>query len=376
MIKRIFKTASLLMAAAMLSVSCDPVENGSTGGGTETPDGSLSLDADKLIIQSNGEDAVTFTVKLGEEVVTDGVVFHDARNKDAVVDLPDGKFTATKEGEYEIWAEYRAKYTASVIITAVPTPVPENPEDPQPSSTSFAKKVLFAQFTDATCGNCPVMKLSIKKAWEKYPDLKSKIVKVDIHSMSSLQKDPAYISCGVANTWPFCYVDFSAGISAMSSVDYNVNVIKKAIDDRYSMPAKAQVAVNAKYADGVITLKTVVKAAQTGKYRIGAWLKEDGIQGTQDDYYNMHEPWMDIFDDSARILDSKVSNTNYTGHLLGIIEAGKTAEKMFIMNLKPEWKVENLELVVFVSAEENGFYTVTNVVEGPIDGEIKFAYAE
>lgn len=371
MIKRIFKTASLLMAAAMLSVSCDPAESGTTGG-TD----SLTLDADKLIIQSNGEDAVTFTVKFGDEVVTDEVIFHDARNKDAVVDISGGRFTVTKDGEYEIWAEYRARFSPSVIITAVPTAVPENPEDPQPSSTSFAKKLLFVQFTDAGCGNCPVMKSSIKAAWEKYPDLKSKIVKVDIHSMTNLKTDPAYISCGVADSWPYCLVDFSAGFGAMSNVDYNVNVIKKAIDDRYKLPAKAQVAMNAKYADGVITLKTVVKAAQTGKYRVGAWLKEDGIQGTQDDYLNMHEPWMDIFDDSARILDSKVSNTNYTGHLLGVIEAGKTAEKMFVMNLKPEWKVENLELVVFVSAEESGFYTVTNAVEGPIDGEIRFAYAE
>jgi hypothetical protein len=124
----------------------------------------------------------------------------------------------------------------------------------------------------------------------------------------------------------------------------------------------------------VIAVKTVVKAAETGKYRVGVWVLEDGIKGQQADQYNVKEPWMDIFDNSVRLADSKVTGSNYTGHLLGEIKAGQTAERMFVLNLKKSWVVENLKLVVFVSAEDDGSYTVNNAINAPIDGIVQFEY--
>jgi hypothetical protein len=94
----------------------------------------------------------------------------------------------------------------------------------------------------------------------------------------------------------------------------------------------------------------------------------------QADLYNIKEDWMDIFDDSVRIADSKVNSSNYTGHLLGEIKTGETAERMFVLNLKKSWITDNMELVVFVSAEEDGAYTVTNAIKAPVDGVVQFEY--
>ena len=150
---------------------------------------------------------------------------------------------------------------------------------------------------------------------------------------------------------------------------------KQLINERYDAEeAYAGIAVNSKYADGVITLKAVVKAAQTGNYRVGAWLLEDGLKGQQKDNSGLLEDWMHNLDDCVRIADSKASSSNFCGHSLGQIKAGETAERMFIMNMKKSWVPENCELVVFVSRENEKSYSVTNVVKCPIDGVLQFEY--
>lgn len=389
MMKKIFKYASLLMAAAMLAFSCtpvtpDPVDPDNSGTNTDDPNGNdgkddpvtgtLTLTADKQLIQANGQDAVTLTVKLDDKVITEGVVFHDSNAGDAVVEVNDFKFTTSDVGEFCIWAEYKTLMTEEVTITAVASEVPDTPEDPDPAGTSFVRRVLLLQFTGSECGNCPLMKAGLKRAFEDQ-EVSKIAVKADAHNYTT--QDPAYLAgfYTPANGFPTCIVDWKYEFGAYSSIERTANEAINAIKTSYEeSEAKAGIAVNAKYAEGVITLKAVVKAAETGKFRVGAWLLEDGIKGVQADYYNIKEDWMDIFDNSIRIADSKVSSRNYTGHSLGEIKAGETAEKMFVMELKKSWVPENCHLVVFVSVEEDGNYTVNNVIDAPIDGIVKFEY--
>ena len=389
---KILKYASLLFAAAILAAGCEPPQTETPtpdgpGTGTEEPNpdpndgkddpvsGTLTLSADKLIIQAASDDFSTLTVKLDDKVITEGVVFHDSKAGDAVIDINDFKFRAAETGEYSLWAEYKTLMTGNVNITAVATPVPETPEDPQPANTSFVRRVLLTQFTGSECGNCPLMKAGLRRAFEQHPELSEITVKADAHNYSN--QDPAYLAgfYSPTNGWPTCIVDWAYEFGAYSSVEKTANEAASAIKDRYeASDAKAGIAVNAKYADGIITLKAVVKAAETGKYRVGAWLLEDGIKGQQKDYYNIKEDWMDIFDNSIRIADSKVSSRNYTGHSLGEIKTGETGEMMFVMELKKAWNPDKCHLVVFVSVEEDGAYTVNNAINAPIDGIVQFEY--
>jgi hypothetical protein len=371
--KGFFKYASLLAAAAMLSFSCGdpvgPVEDGEE----DVVNGTLTLSADKQIIQANGKDASTLVVKLDGKVIDKDVVFYNSKDN-SIVDIKDFKFVTSEAGEYSLWAEYKTLMTNDVKITAVATEVPETPADPQPSSTSFVRRLLLTQFTGAECGNCPLMKAGLQEAF-KDEALHSKIVKADIHNYTA--QDPAYMAFSYqpASGWPTCIVDWAVTFGAYQSIALTSKTATAVINERYdASEAKAGIAVNAKYADGVIAVKTVVKAAETGKYRVGVWVLEDGIKGQQADQYNVKEPWMDIFDNSVRLADSKVTGSNYTGHLLGEIKAGQTAERMFVLNLKKSWVVENLKLVVFVSAEDDGSYTVNNAINAPIDGIVQFEY--
>lgn len=92
---RLFKYASLLAAAVVLSACGSDTGEGNEG----VSDKAFYMTTDKDVIQSDGTDAATIRVFLNEEDVTDKAVIYN--EKDEVVNLDGGLFTATKDGEYK-----------------------------------------------------------------------------------------------------------------------------------------------------------------------------------------------------------------------------------------------------------------------------------
>ncbi|MEE0237447.1 MAG: Omp28-related outer membrane protein [Bacteroidales bacterium] len=383
--KTIFRFASLLSAAVMLFASCEgPVDTPDTPDTPDVPDtpvteGKLTLEVDKLIIQSNGEDPSTLIVKFNDEVITEDVIIFDGKNKP--MDLgSDFKFTATETGEYTFYANYKTFISNAVTVTAVSTEVPETPEDLQPSNTSFVRRVLLTKFTGQQCPACPNATAAIHKFYDEN-ELAPYAVKAEAHTYNS--DDPAFFADSFYGVqyFPTICLDW-----AMLTTEVTYNNVSSMIADRLEAEdAKAGISVNSVFADGALTFKVCVKAAETGQYRVGAWLLEDNIKGQQKGAPAGEEnSWYHEFDDCIRIADSK-SGTSYAGIKLGEIEAGKTAEKMFAWNFNdldpvkyhPDgWKVENLKLCVFVSVpDEKGYsYIVNNVITAPINGVTQFEY--
>ena len=383
--KTIFRFASLLSAAVMLFASCEgPVDTPDTPDTPDVPDtpvteGKLTLEVDKLIIQSNGADAATLTVKFNDEVITEDVIIFDGKNKP--VDLgSDFKFTATETGDYTFYANYKTFISNTVSVTAVSTEVPETPEDLQPSNTSFVRRVLLTKFTGQQCPACPNATAAIHKFYDEN-ELAPYAVKAEAHTYNS--DDPAFFADSFYGVqyFPTICLDW-----AMLTTEVTYNNVSSMIADRLEAEdAKAGISVNSVFADGALTFKVCVKAAQTGQYRVGAWLLEDNIKGQQNGAPAGEEnSWYHEFDDCIRIADSK-SGTSYAGIKLGEIEAGKTSEKMFSWNYKDNdpikyqtdgWKVEDLKLCIFVSVpDEKGYsYIVNNVITAPINGVTQFEY--
>lgn len=384
--KTIFRFASLLAAAVMLFASCGGTETGTgtgtgTGGDDITPGGSttkseLTLDVDNLIIQA-GVDQAKLTVKLDGNVISDGVIIFGNDNK--IVDLgADFIFTSATPGTYTFWANYQTFNSNRVTVEVVNTSVPVTPEDPQPSSTSFVRRLLLTKFTGQECQYCPNATLSIHKFFEEH-ELAPYVVKAEAHTFNA--NDPAYFAGPFysVNNFPTVCVDWAV---ITTNVDYNT--ISRVIEDRYEEEvAKAGISVNSVCENGTITFKVCVKAAEAGQYRVGAWLLEDNIMGQQKGApIGEENSWYHEFDGCIRIADSK-SGTSYAGLALGAIEAGKTAEMMFTWNLEEDyptsagWKMEDLKLCVFVSVPDSkGYsYLVNNVVTAPVNGVTKFEYA-
>ena len=373
---RFFKLASLLSAAVMLFAACGETGDGTgnddiTPGGGSAENNELTLEVDNQIIQA-GVGQSKLTVKFGGKVLTDEVIIFDSNNK--VVDLgADFIFTSDVAGSYSFWANYKTYNSNTISITVVNTPVPETPEDPQPSNTSFVRRVLLTKFTGEQCPACPNATASIHKFMDEH-ELAPDVVKAEAHTYST--DDPAYFSGSFysVTSFPSLCVDWIL----LSTNPYYQN-LESMITERYeATTAKAGISVNSICADDAITFKVSVKAAQTGQYRVGAWLLEDNIKGQQQGAPAGEEnSWYNDFDDCIRIADSK-TGTSYSGLKLGVIEAGNTAEKMFTWTLNPAWKVENLKLCVFVSEpDEKGYsYIVNNAIYAPVNGVTPFEYAK
>ncbi len=368
--KNIFKIASLLAAAVML-FACEE---------TTKPDVSsddvLTIVADKDVIQSNGTDAATLRVMAGDKDVTAESVFYN--ENDEVVALDGGKFTADADGEYKFWAEYGTLTTIGsdtddlFVIKAISVAVPSVADDPQASGTSFVHRAFLTQYTGTGCGYCPYM-IKILKQLMSENTIPEKAVLAAVHSYGS--SDPAYISAPKVSNYPYLTVDLVQGFSHSNQAPVLTSMVEESIAGQ----AKAGISVNPSFyeSDGKLVVTVSVKAAVDGIFNVGAWLLEDDIFGTQEDYDRVGDKSYNYHENCVRIADSKYKGT-WFGHALGTLKTGDARTKTFVMDVKKAWKVENLHLAVFVSyGEKDGdkiAYSVCNAVDVPIDAPTPFEY--
>ena len=320
--RNIIKYASLLLAAAML-FACEGVETNDT----------LKLTSDKNLLQL-GEEA-TLTVTLGTKVITEGVVFYDS--KDKVLNLPDFKFKATEVGKYEIWANYGSYNSETFTITVSDLKMPEAQADPKPESINYKVRALITEFTTTGCSYCPQMKQLLHSALEK-KDVEDKVVLTACHAMLiNSVPDPAnirtdYQTFANIGGFPYLFCDMyePEGRYTMSTSEM-VSIINGFCEEKKDIASGIAVATDMK--DGQIVANVTIKAAKSATYRVGAFLLEDGIYGNQS---NASADWMHIHDNVIRYIDA--GTQTFYGHLVGEIEAGKTADYAFGWLLDEIWK--------------------------------------
>ncbi len=367
--KNIIKIASLLVAAVML-FACEGKNKGEEG----TATGELMILTDKDVIQSNGQDAATIRVMLGDKDVTSEAAIYD--DKDEEVKLVDGKFTASKDGEYNFWATYGTYSTYDkdadnngfMTIKAISKTVPAAVEDPDPSNKSFVHRAFLVQYTGNTCGWCPFI-IKILKELMADNTIPDKAVLAAVHSFNNA--DPAYIAAPKVSNYPYMHINFAEGFSSDTG---NSSPLYSLVNGYAATDAKAGISVNPKlYEDGTLVVRVSVKAAVDGNFRVGAWLLEDDIFSQQADNTGLADATYNRHENCVRIVDSRYDGS-WCGKSLGEIKAGATAEKTFVMNLKSKWKVENLHLAVIVSSEGEKGFTVCNAVDVPIDAPTPFDY--
>ena len=379
--KKILSFASLLAAAVML-ISCNGDPNDKPINAT-----GISLSCSKDVIKCDGSDYSELTVVADDgTVITDEVTFYDGNMNEVAID--DFKFSTSKEGTYTLWANYKTFNSQQVEIRAINADIPGVASDPQPSGTSFAKKVFINQFTGTGCGYCPSMVYTLNDAFKK-GDLYDMVVLAASHSYNNT--DPAYISAPNAghfggSGYPYLAVDMAVGQSDYTSASKLASTLQGRYD---AESAKVGISANPKYAQALlpnaagtyedyIIVRVAVKAAEAGEYSVGAWLLEDNIYGVQDDYKGIKkldkEHDYDIHDNCIRVTDSKSGNS-WAGHELGKIEAGEIATKTFLLKVKNSWKLENMHMAIFVgSKNDKGAYVINNVVDCPIDSATAFEY--
>lgn len=373
--KNLFKYASLLLAAVMLS-ACG--EENKEGGNEGVDDKEFYMVTDKDVIQSDGTDAATIRVFLGEEDVTALATIYD--EDDNEINIDGGLFTATQDGEYKFWAAYGAYMTYDtkkddnglLTIRSISKAVPAVAEDPAPSNTSFVHRSFLIQYTGIQCGYCPYM---IKIIKEMFADntIPDKAVLAAVHSYQN--GDPAYISAPAVNSYPYMHVNLTTGFTP----DAGSAVLYSLVNSDVAADAAAGISVNPILyeEDQLLVVRVSVKAAEEGDYRVGAWLLEDNITGQQADYTGLKDDSFNTHENCVRRVDARYDG-EWAGKPLGTIKAGKTVEKTFVMDLKltgsKAWNLEELHLAVVVAKEGKGAYTACNAVDVTLDAPTPFQY--
>jgi hypothetical protein len=365
--KNIMKFASLLLASAVMLISCEK-----TPGDDTNLDAGFQISSNKNVIQSNGADAATFTAKLDGKDVTSETTFY---LKDSMTPLEGNTLTVDAEGEYNVIGMYGTFYTEEpIVVTAINMPVPAAADDPSASNTSFVHRAFLNQYTGTGCGYCPGMIRALRAAFED-EETKNMAVHAAVHSYNA--GDPAYIGAPKASGYPYMEIDMAVSFSYDLDPEAKAGVLKKVLSERVSAPAKVGISANPVLEDDVLVVTVEVKAAETGEYNLGVWFMQDNVYGQQTDYLGISDNSYNYHENCVRSADSKYGST-YAGYPLGEIEAGKTAQRTFVLKLDKEtWKLKdmnNLHFAAFVTAKNGRNYNVVNVVDCKISEPTPYQY--
>ncbi len=363
----------------------------------EKPQTGLVLTATPSTIIADGEDVAVLEVTLNDEVLTEGFTIYD--DEDNIVEFENMEFSTTVAGEYKFWASYKSEISETITITAEEpeedpeenpddNETPEGPTDSDPENLNFKRRVLLTQFTGTGCGYCPGMILALREVMQDNT-FADKTVLAAAHRYPG--SDPAYLANYA--------LDVAMGIGGFPSLSADmyytyglysnmVEVIHWMVDASFERTTtKAGISAVSYIEEDKVIINATVKAAEESKFRIGAWLLEDGIYGQQTNYG--YEGDFNTHDNCIRVADSKASSSDYTGYDIGPvgedgevqpIKKGETEEYTFTIELKDKWKRENCSIVLFVTTPEKvqgrESYFVNNVIEMPLEGEVAFEYEE
>ncbi|MBQ9138307.1 MAG: Omp28-related outer membrane protein [Alistipes sp.] len=290
-------------------------------------------------------------------------------------------FSPNEAGVRSFWFGYKTKNTREtpVSVTAVATDIPSRPVDPQPANTEFVQRVLFTQLTGTWCGYCPNMIEAFHYMFEE-ENYKDKFVHTAVHGSDQFAttlpdgRDLASI-LNTSGSYPYTIVNLSSGLNTNNSVENNIGAIMGAIENRLKTPARAGIAARTELKDNMLLVRTSIKVSYSGDYSIGAWLVESGLYAKQSNSTSVKEDYIDIHENVVRIADSNPSGIDFLGHPVGYVNKGETADHLFVMELDPEWKVENCHLVLFVSTTQYNQYQITNAVKtASLTSGVEFEY--
>lgn len=365
-----------LMAAAVLATACggDDNDGGDTPGTTER--GTLVLTASTDKIFSNGVDEAVFTVMFtpeGESIaqdVTDKANIYETGNNSV---LGSNKFSTGMEGTYKFYAAYGPNIAPSIEIVATPE-TPELPADPNEASTSFAHRHLLIDHTGTECPNCPYMMSALEELAQD-SEYNSQYLLACSHSYN--RTDPMYNqgSAAIGNKfgngyYPYVMMDLNKTLGVNNSmVAVNVQNLKKLLDNNKVAAADAGISAAVGATPMQIIINAEVKAAVTGKYRVGMWILEDNIEAAQSgataSEHNIHN-------NAVRAIVGSL--TNLTGEELGTIEAGKSASIVRTVNISSNWKIANCKVLLFVTSDADTTTPLKNCVLCPIGGTVAYEY--
>ncbi|MBQ6870407.1 MAG: Omp28-related outer membrane protein [Alistipes sp.] len=336
------------------------------------PETKLTLTTDKNTIVANGTDAVTFTIKYGNEDVSNDKSVNLIRTFNGEqIELAAGanSFTTTVAGSYTFKARY---YKGAEIISDDKVTIVATSAE-SAGAQNFRHKLLGMQFTSIGCPNCPTLGSVIKSIQATQPN---RLVPVSFHIDYTIS-DPMKIAMGdtyyktlKGNGLPMFYLDLREG-EEMTSVR---SVIEQEMAKRVAnYPPTCGVAISTAYdsATRQLTIEPRIQSNIASSYRYLIMLVEDNIvyqqYGITGDYTHNNVVRAVL---SGNIYGDKFNN-NQT------LEAGVDTPLAtpVTTTLPSNWKPENMRVVVSaLSTSDNGMtYHCNNTNECAVGQSVGYA---
>lgn len=365
-----------MIAAGLTACGGDDNENDTP---THKERGTLVLSASTDEILSNGVDEVVFTAMFtpeGESIaadITDKVKIYEAGHNGV---LSSNKFSTGTEGTYKFYATYGSNPSNTVQVVAKPE-IPELPADPNAAATSFVHRHLLIDHTGTACPNCPTMMSALEQVAADN-DYNQQFLLAASHSYNS--NDPM---CNQASRaigskygtgyYPYVMMDLNKNLGVDNyAVAINVQNLKKLLDENKVATADAGISAAVSATPMQIIINASVKAAVTGKYRVGMWILEDKIEAIQSGATTQEH---NIHNNAVRAIVGNISSLS--GESLGTIEAGKTAEIVRTVNISSSWNIDNCKVLLIVTPDSDKDETPTsikNCVLCPVGGTVAYEY--
>ena len=341
----------------------------------------LSVSSDMLI--ANGTDELVFTAMVGDVDVTVEAALY-VNNKQ----MSSNRFSTEQAGSYKFFASYKGKLSNYITINAAnPALYVELPEDSQVDKFSdFQRKVLVTEGTGTWCGYCPYM-ITALDLFSEYGSNADKAVIVAIHSgdeFSNAASDAAVSACRITG-FPSCVFNLNPD-ALLENNDPNVNAenLNTMVSMELMETARVGIAAaTAVSADGTIVgVRAAVKVGKDGKYRINAWLIEDGVPAYQtSNWYEFSNGKSTVLIDHMHILRGASCVSPIQGQLLGEkgdCAAGDVLEYYHEFDVAKAGiaNVANCKVAVMVTATtgSSSKFLVNNIIECSVGESVPFAY--
>lgn len=379
------------LLTCLFILACTAACTGNSGSDEDTAGeaGTLVLKASATYIENNGTDAATFTVLKGEKDVTAQAAIY--QKKGSTFEQFNGTtFTSTTTGEYSFFASYNGEMSASITVV-VTSGMLEVPADPQPEKfDGFKHRLLALQGTSLGCVYCPMMIAGLTE-FEKTEEAKSTLLVaahgvMDGDNMISTYSSAVLKESGI-NGIPSLLFNLqssseSMGIYGSDSPTAVCGRIQAEVQELLKTGANTGIsaAVSGTESSGTIKVTASVKVGQTGKYRVCAWVLEDGIyaKGQLNGYPSLEETY--DFTHHSNVLRCISSTSPITGGNLGgksECQAGETLvfSHEFSLSSMNIDNLANTRVLILVSQTQNGVrYTVDNAISCAVNQSVAFEY--
>lgn len=358
------------LLSAVLLIGCEPAQPETDPNEDQKPkvEGKITLSVDRDIIAADSTYAANLKVTVLDSLGVEHDVTADVELYcDGVMEqLAIPEFKTDAEGEYSFYAVNGFDISNTVTVRAIKG-VKQLPEESDTSAAVFRHRMLLLQHTGTECPNCPRLMTELRylSEDEKYNGLYQHVAS---HSYNA--SDPAYSSSAATlsksfdvNTYPWLTYNLT------SKFELNFDNIRNTIDGLYQESAAAGVSAAVGLSGNYITVNASLKAGKDGKYRLAAWLLEDGIRGAQS---GAQAQWQNMHENCLRQMIGANKTEFVYGKNLGEFKAGEIKDLLLVFDLEEQWKGQNCKvLLIAVDAET---YELITCSVCPVDGSINYEY--